>query len=187
MPKIYTKTGDKGTTGLVGGKRVSKNSPRLEAYGTVDELNCLIGLTRSIFHEDALLDNVDSQLEKIQNELFDLGSRLACDEEKTLAMLPEISENQVRFLEKSIDEMTALLKPLKNFILPGGDRRASVLHLARTVCRRAERQTLKMEKPPEEILVVYLNRLSDYLFVAARYVNHIAGKEESIWSPRKKA
>lgn len=174
--KIYTKTGDAGQTGLVGGKRVSKTDVRLEAYGTVDELNSSLGLVVSLLpkgHEAASL------LFTIQNELFNLGSRLACDDAEMLKHLPMISEPQVQRLEKKMDEWESELEPLKNFILPGGTQAASALHLARTICRRAERRTLAVSVEP--ILVVYLNRLSDFLFTLSRKVNADQGVKDVAW------
>lgn len=174
--KIYTKTGDKGQTGLVGGKRVSKIDPRLEAYGSVDELNSSIGLAVSLLpkgHDAARI------LKKIQNELFNLGSRLACDDEEMKKHLPAISNAQVQDMETKMDTWEAELSPLKNFILPGGSAAASALHVARTVCRRAERRTLAIEAEP--ILGIYLNRLSDFLFTLARKVNADLGETDVPW------
>lgn len=175
--KIYTKTGDAGQTGLVGGKRVSKTDARLEAYGTVDELNSAVGLAVSLLpkgHEAAAL------LQEIQNALFNLGSRLACDDAEMMKHLPMLTDSHVQSLEKKMDEWEAALEPLKNFILPGGSQASSALHLARTICRRAERRTLAVIGI-EPILIVYLNRLSDFLFTLARKVNADQNVKDITW------
>ena len=174
--KIYTKTGDTGQTGLVGGRRVSKNDPRLEAYGTVDELNSCIGLAISLLPKE---NDAAPLLKKIQNELFNLGSRLACDDAEMMKHLPAISDEQIRDMEKKMDTWESQLPPLKNFILPGGSQASSALHVARTICRRAERRTLALTVEP--ILVVYLNRLSDFLFTIARKVNADLGEKDIAW------
>lgn len=176
--KIYTKTGDKGQTGLVGGKRVSKNDPRLEAYGTVDELNSCVGLAISLLPKGKASE-VAALLKKIQNELFNLGSRLACDDTEMMKHLPGITDEQVRAMETKMDEWENQLAPLKNFILPGGSPAASALHMARTICRRAERHTIALNVEPT--LVVYLNRLSDFLFTMARQVNAELGEKDVAW------
>lgn len=178
--KIYTKTGDAGQTGLVGGKRVSKSDPRLEAYGTVDELNSCVGWAVSLLPENhSGAQETAIWLKKIQNELFNLGSRLACDDAEMMKMLPSIGDPHIADMEKKMDEVEASLTPLKNFILPGGSPPAAALHLARTICRRAERRTLALKVEP--ILVVYLNRLSDFLFTPARKVNADLGKADVAW------
>ncbi len=182
--KIYTKTGDEGTTGLVGGKRISKSHLRLEAYGTFDELNSVIGCVRS----GTPLGNYDSLLEAFQNDLFNAGSRLACTDEKILAKLPELRPAAITDMESAIDAMTTKLPPLKNFILPGGTSGAALLHLARTVCRRAERLVVRLKDSGEavdDISIQYLNRMSDCLFVLARYVNFEGGVEDVLWKPNK--
>jgi cob(I)alamin adenosyltransferase len=174
--KIYTKTGDAGQTGLVGGRRVSKNDPRLEAYGTVDELNSSVGLAVSLLpkgHEAAGI------LKKIQNELFNLGSHLACDDDEMKKHLPKITDEHIRDMETKMDTWESELAPLKNFILPGGSPAASALHVSRTICRRAERRTLAVQVEP--ILVIYLNRLSDFLFTLARKVNADLGEKDIPW------
>ena len=174
LNKIYTKSGDKGTTALATGERVAKHALRIESYGTVDETNSVIGIVR--LHTGAM-PKLDAMLARIQNELFDLGADLATPEkDEKLGWEPlRILEAQETRLEAEIDEMNAALEPLRSFVLPGGTPSAAYLHLARTVCRRAERQvTALMEGPHErgnEAALRYLNRLSDFLFVAARYAN----------------
>lgn len=182
--KIYTKTGDKGFTSLIGGTKVPKSHLRIEAYGTVDELNSYIGLCK-----DLLTDNQSKTiLQEIQDRLFTIGSSLACDPEKELKMkIPDLKEDDVTLLEKEIDRMNETLPPMKNFILPGGHPSVSHLHIARCVCRRAERCCVRLEFEKEEIesiTIKYLNRLSDYLFVLARYIAHQLKAEEIPWKPR---
>ncbi|HVX09779.1 MAG TPA: cob(I)yrinic acid a,c-diamide adenosyltransferase [Pirellulales bacterium] len=176
--KIYTKTGDRGETGLFGGPRVGKDHPRVEAYGDVDELNAFLGLVRC----EPLDERIGSLLANIQNELFDLGAELASPD-------PEHSGTkwcagaEITRLESAIDEHEAALTPLKAFILPGGVRSAALLHVARTICRRAERRvvTLSRDEDLSDDVVVYLNRLGDLLFVLARVVNHSAGCGDVPW------
>ena len=174
LNKIYTKSGDKGTTALATGERVPKHALRIESYGTVDETNSVIGIARL---HTAKMPKLDEMLARIQNELFDLGADLATPErDEKLDYEPlRILGAQVTRLEAEIDGMNAELEPLRSFVLPGGTPAAAYLHLARTVCRRAERQvTALMEGPHEmvsEAALQYLNRLSDFLFVAARYAN----------------
>jgi len=178
---IYTKGGDKGETGLVGGQRVSKSHGRLECYGTVDELNSTLGLALTCLSTKAWATEVKEQMTHIQNRLFNIGSCLACEDEKLLAGLPGISSSDVNILEKAIDSWTNSLPPLASFILPGGSPFSAMAHLARTICRRSERLTVKLsqtESVAPEILV-FLNRLSDFLFVLARYGNF----KESIADP----
>lgn len=188
--KIYTKAGDEGQTSLVGGHRVSKGEDRLEAYGTVDELNSVLGLliadiaTLPPQAQTPKIKNVVSLLSQIQNLLFTVGSRLACDNQKTLDQLPKLEESAILALEKAIDDYQGQLPPLTEFILPGGERTASLAHLGRTVCRRAERATVRLLSssfPPEALLIRYLNRLSDYLFVLARVLNLWLGGPETKW------
>ena len=180
--KIYTKTGDKGLTSLFGGARLPKHHIRIESYGTVDELNSYVGLVRDCLKDEGLR----SILKNIQDRLFTIGSNLASDPAKNMST-PDILPADIELLEKAIDEMTANLPPLKHFILPGGHPHISYCHLARTVCRRAERLVVALneveEVPP--ILVQYLNRLSDYLFVLGRQVTQNLGVEEVKWQPRK--
>jgi cob(I)alamin adenosyltransferase len=182
--KIYTKTGDKGMTSLIGGTKVPKSHLRIEAYGTVDELNSYIGLCK-----DLLTDNQSKTiLQEIQDRLFTIGSSLACDPEKEPKMkIPDLKEEDITLLEKEIDRMNEILPPMKNFILPGGHPAVSHLHIARCICRRAERCCVRLEIEKEEvesIIIKYLNRLSDYLFVLARYVAHQLKAEEIPWKPR---
>lgn len=181
--KIYTKTGDKGKTRLVGGCLVSKSDLRIEAYGSVDELNAMLGLTIVEINSDTKLTKLKQQLLRIQNELFNLGSLLACEDSSLITKLPALTDKHVNALETEIDEMSSVLPELKNFILPGGSRGSALMHVARTICRRAERNTVKLyEKHPEvEIGMVYLNRLSDYCFVASRFCNHTANLQDWIW------
>ncbi len=182
--KIYTKTGDKGSTSLIGGTKVSKAHLRIEAYGTVDELNSYIGLCR-----DHITD-ADSRavLLETQDRLFTVGSALACDPEKeTKLKIPDLHEEDITLLEKAIDKMHEVLPPMKSFILPGGLIAASHLHVARCVCRRAERQVVRLSEESHEVEIIiqkYLNRLSDYLFVLARYVAFLEKAEEIPWKPR---
>lgn len=180
--KIYTKTGDRGDTGLVGGSRIKKNDPRISLYGEVDELNSCIGFSISL-----LPDNFDKNvLQKIQSSLFDLGSNLACEKEKRLTLnLPKISEDLVSKLEAEIDKLDSSLLPLKNFILPGGDPAAASFHVCRTICRRLERSLVNFDEAfPEDVpasAMKYINRLSDYFFVLARFVNSLKKCEETLW------
>jgi len=181
--KIYTKTGDKGTTSLIGGTKVLKSDLRIEAYGTVDELNSYIGLCRDLLIDEPSKKN----LQEIQDRLFTIGSSLACDPEKEPKMkTPDLKEDDVILLEKEIDRMNEVLPEMKNFILPGGHASVSHLHIARCICRRAERCCVRLETETKEsgIVIKYLNRLSDYLFVLARYVSHLLKAEEILWKPR---
>lgn len=177
--KIYTKTGDNGTTALYGGKRLSKGDLKIEAYGTVDELNSYIGLTATYLTEKEYHD----VLADIQSRLFDIGTHLAAETGKNNLILPEISEVTITLLETYIDKMNEQLPELKYFILPGGNRAAAVAHIARTVCRRAERCVVRLAEHDtvEPILIQYLNRLSDFLFVLARKFAHDNGDIEIIW------
>jgi cob(I)alamin adenosyltransferase len=182
--KIYTKTGDKGKTSLIGGTKVYKSDLRIEAYGTVDELNSFIGLCR-----DHLKSNgIESVLAEVQDRLFTIGSALACDPEKeTKLKIPDLHEEDIVLLEKEIDKMNEALPAMRSFIIPGGHVTVSNLHVARTVCRRAERCCVKMQKKEKEIeslIIKYLNRLSDFLFVLARFTAQQLGAEEIPWKPR---
>jgi cob(I)alamin adenosyltransferase len=180
--KIYTKTGDDGTTGLFGGARVKKASLRVEAYGTVDELNAVIGLARTM----SLDAQTDAVLDEVQTELFTIGAELACvpGKEDKLGM-HLIDADDAAMLERAIDDAEIGLPPLKNFVLPGGSVQSARLHLARTVCRRAERAVLAMDDaPPREEVVIYLNRLSDLLFTLARKENHAHAVPDVPWAPR---
>jgi len=179
--KIYTKTGDLGETSLFGGKRLPKNHLRIEAYGTVDELNSWLGLLRDSLESD----ETRMLLKAIQDRLFTIGSNLASDPDKEM-IVPDIKDSDIELLEKSIDAMNEALPPLKNFILPGGHITVSHCHVARCVCRRAERAVvaLQQNETVEPIIIRYLNRLSDYLFVLARKTAKALGAEEVTWQPR---
>lgn len=181
--KIYTRTGDKGTTRLVDGSCVEKFNPRVEAYGTVDELNSSLGIVRAALTPFAELQELDGILEKVQNELFNIGSLLATEKDEVFKLLPPIHEEQVRFLEMQIDELTFQLPELRNFILPAGHPIAAALHVSRTSCRRSERRSAEIAVKDERyaLALQYLNRLSDYLFVAARWVNMKTGHADVLW------
>jgi cob(I)alamin adenosyltransferase len=178
--KIYTKTGDQGETGLFGGPRISKDAPRIEAYGTVDELNSVLGVARAAQPPA----EVDALLRQIQNDLFALGAQLATPD-PAAHQTGMVGSTQIAALEKAIDRFEEQLEPLKQFILPGGTSVAAHLHLARTVCRRAERRVVTLSRASSEPVaietVVYLNRLSDLLFVLARAVNHQARVDDVPW------
>lgn len=173
--KIYTKTGDTGTTALFGGKRVSKSDLRVDAYGTVDELNSHLG---SLFEEDLILH--------IQDRLFTLGSMLATEPGNTKVKIPHLTEDDITTLEKGIDKMEEGLEPMKHFILPGGHQMVSFCHIARTVCRRAERLTVALNsiEPIDPLIIKYLNRLSDYLFVLSRSLTKKYNAKETPWIPK---
>lgn len=182
--KIYTKTGDKGTTSLIGGTKVSKSHIRIESYGTIDELNSFIGLCN-----DCITDiKSKTTLKEIQDRLFTIGSSLACDPEKEpLMKLPDLKETDIAFLEQEIDMMNEVLPAMKNFILPGGNIAVSNLHIARCVCRRAERICVSMQENSlfiDPVVIKYINRLSDYLFVLARYIAKLHNAEEIAWKAR---
>ncbi len=186
LNKIYTRTGDDGTTALGTGDRVAKYDLRVEAYGTVDETNAAIGLAR--LHTGEGDKDLDAKLARIQNDLFDLGADLCYPEEKDGGPSLRVSDAQVERLEAEIDEMNASLEPLRSFVLPGGTPLASFLHLARTVSRRAERLIVALagrkDEPVSGPAVRYVNRLSDFLFVAARYANN-KGTDDVTWVPGK--
>jgi cob(I)alamin adenosyltransferase len=179
--KIYTKTGDAGTTSLLGGKKVSKSATRIAAYGTVDELNSAIGVCRSFGLERRL----DGFFERVQSDLFRVGAELASGEGAAPGGLSPVADADVTSMEAEIDRLDAELEPLRNFILPGGSQAASAAHLARSICRRAERCVVKLSEGEKVrgAIVVYLNRLSDALFVAARWINASGGTPEKIWKP----
>jgi cob(I)alamin adenosyltransferase len=184
--KIYTRTGDDGSTGLIGGGRVRKCDPRLECYGTIDELNAALGLAVTAGVSDGGRTDAEllSRLAAVQNDLFVVGSHLATpDESPHKASLPVLDEAVVTRLEMQIDAAEAELPKLRNFILPGGTETAARLHLARTICRRAERLIVdfSLDRPVPAVLLTYLNRLSDWLFVQARLANHQAGVEDILW------
>ena len=180
--KIYTKTGDKGETSLFGGKRLPKNDDRIDAYGTIDELNSFIGWLRDSVEKEDLKNN----LKEIQDRLFTIGSNLASDPSKNM-ITPDVIEADVEFLEQQIDAMEEELTPLKHFVLPGGHSSVSICHVCRTVCRRAERCiiSLSQSEKVEEIIIRYVNRLSDYFFVLGRKISQDVGAEEVKWIPRK--
>ena len=183
--KIYTKTGDKGMTSLIGGKRVPKNSARLESYGTIDELNSFLGMIRSFPLEQVIAE----ELVEIQSRLFDVGGNLATDPESS-ANLKEpigVTEEDIALLENGIDRMDAEVPPMKYFVLPGGNQCVSFCHMARTICRRAERRILDLaaETEVDGSVMKYVNRLSDYLFILARKRAYDSGCEEMKWVPRK--
>jgi cob(I)alamin adenosyltransferase len=182
--KIYTKTGDKGATSLIGGTKVPKNHIRIEAYGTVDELNSWIGLINDQLNDEAFR----TELKEIQDRLFTIGSSLATDAEKEPKMkLPDLNDEDIVFLEKKIDAMTGQLPLMKSFILPGGHVTVSSIHIVRCVCRRAERLVVNMQQQElfvDDKVIRYLNRLSDYLFTLARYAAQKLGAEEIPWKPR---
>ena len=182
--KIYTKTGDKGKTSLIGGTKVPKSHIRIESYGTVDELNSFIGLLN-----DQVSDSPSNLvLKEIQDRLFTIGSSLACDPDKEpLLKIPDLKEEDISFLENEIDKMNSMLPAMKSFILPGGHVAVSTAHIVRCVCRRAERICVNMQENKlfvDPLVIKYLNRLSDYLFVLARYIAHQLKVEEIPWKPR---
>lgn len=182
--KIYTKTGDQGETGLFGGPRVRKSDPRVEAYGEADELNATIGVARAIVEDP----EIDRQLALVQDELFAVGAELATPADaKARGAIPPVDPAWTARLEAAMDAWDAELPPLRQFVLPGGTRTAAALHVARCVCRRAERRVVALaaeaEVSPEAL--AYLNRLSDFLFVAARLANHRARKDETAWDPAR--
>lgn len=182
--KIYTKTGDQGKTSLIGGTKVPKSHLRIETYGTIDELNSYIGLAGD------LISDAGSQtiLKEVQDRLFTVGSSLACDPDKEpLMKLPDLKETDIELLEKEIDRMNDTLPPMQFFILPGGHPAISTLHVVRCVCRRAERLCVNMQEHElfvDPLVIKYINRLSDYLFVLARYTSHLMQVPEQAWKPR---
>ena len=180
--KIYTKKGDTGTTQLIGGTRVPKHHVRIESYGTVDELNSFIGLLR----DQDITENHRVNLIEIQDRLFTIGSSLASDPEKSKMKIPGLSEGDVLFLEKEIDKMDEVLPEMKSFVLPGGHTTVSYCHLARCVCRRAERLATHLSEIDfvEPLVIKYLNRLSDYLFVLSRMLARELNAPETQWKPR---
>lgn len=188
--KLYTKTGDKGETSLFSGQRVPKNDPFIEALGTVDECNSAIGAALSLLPAENSLKTTKHQLETIQHALFDVGAALATPRTKAAASKLEktrFDNEAVEALEKWIDSMEEHLPPLHAFILPGGHPSGSMLHLARSICRRAERRVLPLHQAGDvsDIVVIYLNRLSDYLFSVSRYVNHLNHSPETTWQQHK--
>jgi cob(I)alamin adenosyltransferase len=180
--KIYTKTGDEGNTSLIGGVKVAKHTLRIESYGTIDELNSYIGLVNDLVNDT----DTANRLRKIQHDLFTIGSLLACAPGKEIRMaLPHLKEADVTALEEAIDAMSAALPEMRHFILPGGHVTVSHIHIARCVCRRAERAcvNLQQHEPVAPIILPYLNRLSDYLFVLARYIGQQLQAPEIPWIP----
>lgn len=181
--KIYTKKGDSGTTSLLGGSRVPKHHLRIEAYGTVDELNSHIGMIRDL--------NTDKETQtvllEIQDRLFTLGSNLALEEGNSKVKIPALSEGDISYLEKEIDKMDSELPEMRNFVLPGGATVISATHIARCVCRRAERISVHLSENEkvDELIIIYLNRLSDYLFVLSRKFTKDLKAEETPWVPKK--
>ena len=192
LNKIYTRTGDDGTTGLGNGERRLKSDPRVAAYGDVDEANCAIGLARLAIADSPSADlaRIEATLARAQNDLFDLGADLCVPDVKTAAQDARaplrVAMSQVDAIEQAIDQLNAHLSPLSSFVLPGGTRAASALHLARTICRRAERKIVELAATPGEHVgapaLAYINRLSDYLFVAARFAND-RGRADVLWVP----
>ncbi|MGE3539433.1 MAG: cob(I)yrinic acid a,c-diamide adenosyltransferase [Candidatus Tectimicrobiota bacterium] len=198
ITRVYTRTGDEGSTALVGGQRVPKDSPRIAAYGTIDELNATVGLAR-VFNEERLHEGeghqwLDEVLRRLQNELFDLGSELATPEDAVYEGMFRFSAQEVQALEQLIDRCQEELEPLKSFVLPGGGRISGFLHQCRTICRRAERDimTLSRAETINPYTFKYVNRLSDLLFVLSRWVGHRLGESEYLWErglqerPRRK-
>jgi cob(I)alamin adenosyltransferase len=189
LNRIYTKRGDKGETGLVGGQRVRKDAIRIDAYGTVDELNSFIGMARLSAETDARLAPLAKILLRIQHELFNLGSIMATLPADVRPKQPRVTGVEIAQLEQEIDTMNESLSPLRSFVLAGGTRLNTELHACRTICRRAERIAVTLshqEEVPEEP-VQYLNRLSDALFVYSRWANHIVGADETLWEPNRAA
>ena len=182
--KIYTKTGDLGLTSLIGGTKVPKSHLRIETYGTVDELNSYIGLIGDLIEDT----HAKIILKEIQDRLFTVGSSLACDPDKEpLMKIPDLKETDIELLEKEIDRMNEVLTPMKYFILPGGHITVSSTHVARCICRRAERLCVNMQEHGlfvDPLVIKYINRLSDYLFVLSRHVGHLLKVEEVSWKPR---
>jgi cob(I)alamin adenosyltransferase len=187
--RVYTRQGDSGETGLVGGQRIPKDSLRIDAYGTVDELNSFLGLARATANEHPKLAPLGAIVLRVQHELFNLGSILATLPQDVHARQPRVTDTEIAQLESEMDAMTADLQPLRSFVLPGGSRLDAELHVARTVCRRAERVVVALARiesvPPEAVR--YLNRLSDALFVWSRWAGHATGAPETLWEPNQSA
>ncbi len=188
ITKVYTKTGDKGQTGLVDGSRVPKSHPRIDAYGTVDELNAIIGIIRTYLSEGEIpassFDLLDSLLYQIQNDLFNVGADLATPRNARWNGMVLVNSDSIKRLEDGIDRLNEDLPPLKEFILPGGGKVGAFFHQARTVCRRAERRVVELmseDETVDAISMTYLNRLSDYLFVAGRWAAKTLGEKEFFW------
>jgi cob(I)alamin adenosyltransferase len=187
LNRIYTKRGDAGETSLVGGQRVAKDALRIEAYGTVDELNAFVGMAAVSCGEDSRLAALATILRRVQHELFNLGSILATLPADVHPQQPRVTSLETAQLEREIDAMNADLAPLRSFVLPGGTRLNAELHVTRTICRRAERLLVALAReesiPPE--IIPYLNRLSDAMFVWSRWVNHALGVPEALWQPNQ--
>lgn len=179
--KIYTKKGDQGLTSLIGGKRVPKNHIKIEAYGTVDELNSWLGVLKDMTSQNFY----KTFIEDIQIQLFNIGSLLAEDKEHSKMKLPSVDEKMITAIEKNIDHLETILPPLKNFVLPGGNLANSYAHVARCVCRRAERNVVELTQIEEvnPIILQFLNRLSDWLFVFARFMSYVNHSPETLWKP----
>ena len=189
IDKIYTKSGDQGQTHLIGGASVSKSNIRVNSYGEIDELNACLGLVRSFLPEEPKLAHIDQELEAIQQRLFDLGAQLATPAGSQCQGFKKISSEDIATLEKQIDNYVKNLPALRSFVLPGGHPLNALLHLSRTVCRRAERAIVSLsesEPVPSEILI-YVNRLSDYIFSLAREVSRTLGAPEFLWEPKTKS
>lgn len=187
IDRVYTKAGDKGETSLIGGERVSKADPRLECYGTIDELNAVIGLVVEALAQSAAGPHLTPILRRVQNELFNLGCELATPDPERRAKLPRIEPRHIEGLERDIDAVNDELPALKSFVLPGGGWPSAYLHLARTVCRRAERLVVGLARTEDiggDLPVKYLNRLSDALFVWGRWCAHEDGQPEPLWDSR---
>jgi cob(I)alamin adenosyltransferase len=182
--KLYTRTGDDGSTGLFGGKRVSKDAPRVDAYGTVDELNSALGLAAAA----CPFDELTQIIARLQPELFEIGSNLCTPAGSHNKHIPPITPAHIEAMEKAIDAVCAPLPPMKHFVLPGGTELASRLHMARCICRRAERLIVALgrDEPLDPLVVTYMNRLSDLLFAMSRRANQLAGVEDVPWIPRAK-
>ncbi len=185
IDKVYTKGGDRGQTSLIGGDRVSKAAPRIEAYGTVDEINATLGLVRTALESSAAGEHLIPIIHRVQNELFNLGAQLATPDPERRAKLPGVALRHVEQLERDIDALNDALPPLTSFVLPGGGAASASFHLARTVCRRGERLIVALGEREDlgELPVTYLNRLSDALFVFGRWAALKDGRPEPLWQP----
>lgn len=187
IDKVYTKGGDRGQTSLIGGERVSKAAPRIEAYGTLDEINATLGLVRTALESSAAGAHLIPIIHRVQNELFNLGAELATPDPERRARLPRVEPRHIEQLEVDIDALNDDLPALKSFVLPGGGAASAAFHLARTVCRRGERLIVALGEHEDlgELPLVYLNRLSDALFVFGRWAAYKDGQPEPLWEPAK--